>query len=319
MKPRFTHSPLRSLLVIACFALAQFKAEAQCAWYIQDVNPWGQVYNITAMNNVYGAGNWQQGTYSTNPATIFSPTTCMVFLEGSDVNALAMNTFLTANITTIENWVNGGGRLFMNAAPNQGGNINYGFSGTTLQYPPSYYTTADAVNPTNPIFLGPYLPTTTTYTGTAFAHAYIAGTGLTDLINGTVGYPVHPVCSQKLWGTGIAFFGGMTQPYFWSPQPQGNNLWYNIIYYVANIQLTSLTSTIPLNSYCGGQSFTMSYASNGLTFNAGNQFNVELSDAAGSFATPTVIGNITSANVNGTITCTIPVATPTGTGYRIRT
>jgi hypothetical protein len=319
MKPRSTLFSIRLFVLIACLSFTQFGANAQCAWYVQDVNPWNQIYNITAMNNVYGAGNWQQGTYSTSPATIFSPTTCMVFLEGSDQNAISMNTFLTANITTIENWVNGGGRLFMNAAPNQGGNINYGFSGTVLTYPPSYYTTADAVSPTNPIFLGPYLPTATTYTGTAFAHAYIAGTGLTDLINGTVGYAVHPVCSQKLWGTGIAFFGSMTQPYFWSPQPQGNNLWYNIIYYVANIQLTSLTSTIPLNSYCGGQTFTMSYASSGLTFNAGNQFNVELSDAAGSFATPTVIGNITSASLNGTISCTIPAATPTGTGYRIRT
>ncbi len=313
-------SSFRLLVLAACFSLLQYNASGQCAWYIVNSNPWGQTFNITAMNNVYGVGNWQQQSYTAaNPAVVFAPSSCMVFLEGSDGNAVAMNTFITANISAIETWVNQGGRLFFNSAPNQGGNMNWGFGGTMLQYPPSYYTTADAVSPTNPIFLGPYLPTATSYTGNYFAHAWIDGVGTTDLINGTIGYPVHPVCSEKLWGTGIAFFGSMTQPNWWQPQPQGPNLWYNIIYYIANIQLTSLTSTIPLNSYCGGETFTMSYSSSGLTFVGGNNFNVELSDATGSFATPTVIGTLTSAATTGTISCTIPANTPTGTGYRIRT
>lgn len=316
-------SSFRLLVLMACFSLLQYNANGQCAWYIVNVNPWSQTFNITAMDNVYGVGSWQQSSYTAaNPAVVFSPSSCLVFLEGSDGNATAMNTFITANISAIEAWVNQGGRLFFNSAPNQGGNMNWGFGGTTLQYPPSYYTTADAVSPTNPIFLGPYLPTATSYTGNYFAHAYIDGVGLTDLLMGTINLqnlPNHPVCSEKLWGTGIAFFGSMTQPNWWQPQPQGPNLWYNILYYIANIQLTSLTSTIPLNSYCGGQTFIMSYNSSGLTFVGGNDFNVELSDATGSFATPTVIGTLTSAAASGTITCTIPPTTPTGTGYRLRT
>ena len=322
-QPLTLFSSLRLLVLIAGLSLFQNNARGQCAWYIQDVNPWGQSFNITAMNNVYGPGNWTQNTYAqatTNVATIFSPASCLVFIEGSDQNAIAMNNYLLANITAIETWVSGGGRLFLNAAPNQGGNIDYGFGGTLLNYAPSYYTTADAVSPTNPIFLGPYLPTATTYTGNYFAHAYLTGTGLTNLLEGTIGYPtVEPVCSDKLWGTGIAFFGTMTQPNWWQPQPQAANLWYNILYYVATIQLNSITTTIPLNSYCGGESFTVSYNSTGITFVGGNVFNVELSDGAGSFAAPVTIGSLTTAATSGTINCTIPITTPTATGYRIRT
>ena len=313
-------SSVKLFALIIAFSLFQSNARAGCAWYVVDNIPWvwtGSNSNVDAMNFVYGAGNWTQGNYSTPAASIFTPTTCMVFLEGGDNNALALNTFLTANITTIENWVNAGGRLFINAAPNQGTNINLGFNGTVLNYGPNYNATGSAINPNHPVMLGPYLPTAPLYNGNWFGHAEITGTGLDNILQGD--QPSHIVLCDKLWGAGIAFFGGVTQPYFWTPNPQGYNLWYNIIYYVANIPLQSLTSTIPLNSYCGGQTFTMTYAATGLTFVGGNQFNVELSDGTGSFATPTVIGTVTSAAVNGTITCTIPTTTPTATGYRIRT
>jgi len=52
-------------------------------------------------------------------------------------------------------------------------------------------------------------------------------------------------------------------------------------------------------------------------FNAGNVFTAQLSDASGSFASPTDIGTLTSVNA-GTISATIVNNTPAGTGYRIR-
>ncbi len=55
----------------------------------------------------------------------------------------------------------------------------------------------------------------------------------------------------------------------------------------------------------------------GTTFNSGNNFTAELSDANGSFANPTIIGTL-NATTSGTINATIPAATPAGTGYRIR-
>lgn len=58
------------------------------------------------------------------------------------------------------------------------------------------------------------------------------------------------------------------------------------------------------------------YTING-TFNNGNIFTAQLSDASGSFAAPTTIGTRT-ATTAGTISATIPHTTPAGTGYRIR-
>ncbi|MBS1773130.1 MAG: gliding motility-associated C-terminal domain-containing protein [Bacteroidetes bacterium] len=52
-------------------------------------------------------------------------------------------------------------------------------------------------------------------------------------------------------------------------------------------------------------------------FLPGNAFTVELSNASGSFASPTVIGSVTSTTA-GSIACTIPPSVPYGTGYRVR-
>jgi hypothetical protein len=61
-----------------------------------------------------------------------------------------------------------------------------------------------------------------------------------------------------------------------------------------------------------GASVNIGYVATG-TFNGGNTFTAQLSDASGSFATPTVIGSGTSP-----ISGTIPAGTAAGTGYRIR-
>lgn len=63
-------------------------------------------------------------------------------------------------------------------------------------------------------------------------------------------------------------------------------------------------------------SVSVAYVTSG-TFNSGNIFTAQLSDAGGSFASPTAIGTLTSTG-NGTITATIPSTTPAGTAYRIR-
>lgn len=233
-------------------------------YYVVDNNPWGTTNDITAMNNVFGAGNWTQGNFSTPAATIFSPSNNVVFLEGSDYNP-NFATFVTTNITTIENWVSNGGRLFMNAGPNYGGNQNWGFSGTVLNY--AYYANQVTTTvPANQIFTTPYTPTATTYTGSAFAHAYISGTGLTSLLY-DVAYAAntHPVVCYKQWGSGIVFFGGCTQPNYWSPySPQGLNLWYNILYYVKTFPLTGITPTVSGSPWCAGANITVNYTSIGL-------------------------------------------------------
>ena len=53
------------------------------------------------------------------------------------------------------------------------------------------------------------------------------------------------------------------------------------------------------------------------TFNAGNTFTAQLSNASGSFASPINIGTLTTT-AEGFILGTIPANQGAGTGYRIR-
>jgi N-acetylneuraminic acid mutarotase len=84
------------------------------------------------------------------------------------------------------------------------------------------------------------------------------------------------------------------------------------------VHATTLSCSITVtNPYCAGGTATVAYSSSFVTFPAGNKFTVELSDAGGSFASPVVIGSLTTSSKNGSIPVTFP-ATASGTGYRVR-
>jgi hypothetical protein len=83
-----------------------------------------------------------------------------------------------------------------------------------------------------------------------------------------------------------------------------------VVGYLATIN----TPTISKTNICAGSSVDVTFATLG-TFNAANQFQVELSDSSGSFLNPVVIGRTNSV---GTITCLIPQNTLQGTKYLIR-
>lgn len=82
------------------------------------------------------------------------------------------------------------------------------------------------------------------------------------------------------------------------------------------IPANQITCSLPVLSYCVGESATVDYVASG-TFNPGNIFTAQLSDPLGSFAAPTNIGSVV-AQVSGSIPCTIPLAALNGTGYRVR-
>ncbi len=67
---------------------------------------------------------------------------------------------------------------------------------------------------------------------------------------------------------------------------------------------------------CKGQALLLDYDVTH-PFKTGNVFTAQLSDASGSFASPTNIGTVTATGA-GTINCTIPTTITTGAGYRIR-
>lgn len=97
--------------------------------------------------------------------------------------------------------------------------------------------------------------------------------------------------------------------------------WSNFLY-LDNIGLTTTGTTssnsITLNSlaqstFCPGASVSVGFSTTG-SFNSGNSFSVQLSNASGSFASPTTIGSGTTSPISATI----PAGTGNGSGYLIR-
>lgn len=78
----------------------------------------------------------------------------------------------------------------------------------------------------------------------------------------------------------------------------------------------SISQPVAPTSFCVGAKFNLNYTVTG-PFNTGNIFTAQLSNAAGSFASPVNIGSVTATGA-GIISCTIPANTPAGAGYRVR-
>lgn len=88
----------------------------------------------------------------------------------------------------------------------------------------------------------------------------------------------------------------------------------------SNTITTGAVSPTPFNVECETPltaSGTVAFTSSG-TFNAGNVYTAQLSDASGSFANPVDVGTLSSTANSGSINITIPAATGSGTGYIIR-
>lgn len=83
--------------------------------------------------------------------------------------------------------------------------------------------------------------------------------------------------------------------------------------------ITTMNDVSPA-SWCYGtdQNVTVNFVANG-TYTAGNVYTAEISDASGSFASPTAIGALSSTSSGAlTINGVVPGTMPAGTGYRIR-
>ncbi len=87
-------------------------------------------------------------------------------------------------------------------------------------------------------------------------------------------------------------------------------------FYTANAHYEMNISQVSGAPFCNGESFTVSFTIH-FTFNAGNVYTAQLSNASGSFASPVNLGTLSGTGA-GTITCQIPANTPAGTGYKIR-
>lgn len=95
----------------------------------------------------------------------------------------------------------------------------------------------------------------------------------------------------------------------------GDQIYTNVFTLTETVAATSITAaTIPATAYCVGATVQVSYNATG-TFNSGNVFTAQLSNASGSFASPVSIGTSTTG---GNITANIPTGSAAGSGYKIR-
>ena len=204
----------------------------------------GDQSNQSDMDGAFGAANWEGFFFESAPAaTVFSSTRQFVFIDGSRLGANALNAYLQANRTVIENWVTAGGHLLLNAAPNEGGNIDFGFGGITLNFNSGYNTasgTATVVTG-HPIATGPFSPAGSSYVGNSFSHATVSGSGLSAVIIGQAG----TIVGYKTWGSGYVFTGGMTPATYHGPQPNAHNLLQNILAFTLLVFCTAPAVTAP--------------------------------------------------------------------------
>jgi len=301
---------------IIFFSFLSFHVHAQAKYYVNSNigQPWGVGSNTACMNSAFGAGNWTQGYFeSVNPNALFSATVCFVFMDGSQNNATALNNFLAANTILMQNWVAAGGKLFLNAAPTVGGNINFGF-GTTLNYP--VYSNAVSAAPgmnALPVFSGPVTPAGTNYGGNYYGHGSITGGTNVPVINGTL----QPVLAERYYGAGHVFFGGATTANWHTPAPNGTNFRVNLLTYLGGCcgASSSVTAVASPSSICAGQSVTITASQpSGGTFTC---FPGNLSGAT-VVVSPTVstnyniVGTPTSGCIGGaTIRIIVGAASPT--------
>jgi Tol biopolymer transport system component len=223
--------------------------------------PFGSTTNEAAMTRLFGVveEGWQslciENLSTEDVDSIFNPDgATFVFLDGSDRTATELAAFLAANRTVIETWVSdSGGKLFLNAGPSEGGNIDFGFGGVTLVFDPGSGTPSQggrAVEPTHPIFNGPFLPVGTQFTSdpnaTFFAQGFIRddmGRGdpplapplLTTVIQQAdgLGNPLGRAALAELtFGFGLVAFGAMTTDDLHLPGTEAANLRANILAHV---------------------------------------------------------------------------------------
>lgn len=227
---------IRSKLIVAVlpfvFFAAESTAEAAVAYVRSEAGgqPWGTSDNEQAMDLVFGPGAWDDLRFeSVDTALLFSDAYTFLYIDGSDSGALDLQTFLMTNQDALEAWVAAGGNLFLNCAPNVGGDQNWGFLGTQL-VDTAPGDPASPANASHPIWQGPFLPISTSVSGGAYAHANVSGGDIVPIIVDVAG--LSALAELPAYGQGQVLFGGLTVTTFWNPSPEGMNLRANMLYYL---------------------------------------------------------------------------------------
>jgi fibronectin-binding autotransporter adhesin len=205
---------------VVLFALS-WSASVSAAPVLVSESPWGSTNDQSAMNLVYGPGNWSlyssYATASANVGSIFSNSTNFVYLQGSENSDIPLKSFITSNQAPILNWVSNGGNLLLESA---GWNTSITLDKATLAFDPDFGHAAHSGNLTQDgidLFTA-YPIVNTSRRGTSLSHDFITTengvTLVVFIVGNTDGYGTLPIVGGYQYGQGYLLFSGLTPYYF---------------------------------------------------------------------------------------------------------
>ncbi|MFN0276533.1 MAG: PKD domain-containing protein [Chitinophagales bacterium] len=185
-----------------------------------------------------------------DPIEVFSEDNCFIQLNGAGDHGTELKEFMDNNVDLVEAWVESGGNLFINAGQYEILNIDLGFDGVTQsQYYYSYDATA--LDATHPIFVGPYTPVLSEYSGDFMGYGKLDGDYTLLMEEDFSGYDI---LAEKEWGSGTVLFTNLYTPYYWYYAPtEGMNMHRNMLDYLklcAPVDV-GMTDLIAPESGCG--------------------------------------------------------------------
>jgi hypothetical protein len=125
----FNNQTIR-LIAFAAFALVSAAASAQNVVYLtasKDEHPWGSETVEKDFDVVFGEKAWTHGTFDDGEgAYLNSEKTSLLVIEGGDWMAEGMAKYLQSHGDEIGKFVESGGSIIINAAPNVGTTIDLG-------------------------------------------------------------------------------------------------------------------------------------------------------------------------------------------------
>jgi hypothetical protein len=215
--------------ILAAAMLLALPAQAGVT-YMTGGDPWGTTTNDTAMDMVFGAGNWTK--VNGYDASVFN-TSNFVFIEGGDWLSGAFGDFLNDHGSSFASFVQNGGRALVQAAPNDPRYNSYALpGGLTLNGIDNWsYPHISAVGNVTAEGKAAGLDrgAGTSFSGNWFAHTNVVGG--TCLISGDNGC----VTAFARSGLGQIAAGGETTSYWHQPQPGAMNLRANELRFAAGL------------------------------------------------------------------------------------
>ncbi len=190
-----------ALLGFALSASAAWAANSVAYMSSEGVEPWGTPGNMAAMDGAFGWAQWDRLNFGDSLAGY-----SFIYVDGGDAASLAFKDFVTGHRGELEQWVMGGGKLFLNAATNglAGETYELLFGATTHEGDQGYTFFGHATNAGHALFDG----AGSDWYGSYFAHNEIkAGAGFTTFITGDAN---ETVLAGGRFGNGYVMLGGQT-------------------------------------------------------------------------------------------------------------